>query len=114
MIYPDYQINGLEKLVNNSQIMEIYPMIEKIEIKRPKIQPYLDSGREVWTVNVFVNDPNIVDEKSMYKNNLDPIYLTDYHMVQLFPYLGIDKVPPPIMNVIVRGVNERPVFTWEY
>jgi hypothetical protein len=112
MIYQDYQIKGLEKLANNSSIMEIYPMVDRIEISRPEDQPYLDQGRELWNIDVFVNDPSIVDAESMYKSELDVIYLTDYHLVRLLPYLGIDQKKLPLMDIVVWGVDGNSVFSW--
>jgi hypothetical protein len=120
MIYQDYQIKGLEKLANNSSIMDIYPMVERIEISRPDDQPYLEQGRELWNVDVFVNDPNIVDKESMFNNDLDVLYLTDYHLAHLLPYLGIDQKRPPHMDIVVWGVDGNsifygnPIFYWSH
>jgi len=115
MIYDEYQIKGLEKLVNNSSIMEIYPMVEKIEISRPEDQPFLDKNsksRELWNIDIFLNDPKIVNDTTMYENEMDALYLTDDHMAHLFPYLGIDQNKPPMIDVIVWGVDGNIVYSW--
>lgn len=115
MIYDDYQIKGLEKLVNSSSIMEIYPMVEKITITRPDDQPFLSGNgksRELWNIDIFLNDPKIVDEDTMYNNDMDALYLTDYHIVHLLPYMGFDQKTLPLMDVVVWGVDGNIVYSW--
>jgi hypothetical protein len=48
----------------------------------------------------------------MYENEMDALYLTDYHMAHLFPYLGIDQNKPPMIDVIVWGVDGNIVYSW--
>ena len=115
MIYDEYQIRGLEKLANSSSIMDIYPMVEKIEISRPDDQPFLDGNgksRELWNIDIFLNDPKIVDGKTMYQNEMDAIYLVDYHLVQLLPYMGIDQKTLPLMDILVWDVDGNVVYSW--
>lgn len=115
MINDEYQVKGLEKLVNNSSIMEIYPMVEKITITRPEDQAFLTNdsrSRELWNIDIYLNDPKIVDEETMYNNDLDALYLTDYHLPHLFPYLGIDQNKQPIIDVVVWGVDGNVVYSW--
>lgn len=115
MIYDEYQIKGLEKLVNSSSIMEIYPMVEKITITRPDDQPFLTDdrrSRELWNIDIYLNDPKIVDEDTMYNNDMDALYLTDYHIVHLLPYMGFDQKTLPYMDVVVWGVDGNVVYSW--
>lgn len=115
MIYQDYQIKGLEKLVNSSSIMDIYPMVDKITITRPDDQPYLtgdERSREMWNIDIYLNDPEIYDEQTMYDKDLDVLWLVDHHLVQLLPYLGIDQKRLPLMDTMVWGTDGNSVFSW--
>lgn len=115
MIYQKYQIKGLEKLVNSSSIMDIYPMVDKISITRPDDQPYLtddNRSRELWYMDVFLNDPEIVDETTMFEKDLDVLYLVDRYLVDLFPYLGIDTKKIPYLNTVVWDTDGNSIFSW--
>jgi hypothetical protein len=112
MIYQDYQIKGLEKLANSFAIKTIYPMVEEVKITRPDDQPYLEQDREIWNIDIFVNDPKIIDSKSMYDAELDPHYLIDYHLVSLLPYLGIDQKKRPLIDFVVWDTNGNSIDSW--
>jgi hypothetical protein len=112
MIYQDYQIKGLEKLANSFAIKTIYPMVEEVKITRPDDQLYLEQGREIWNIDIFVNDPKIVDSDSMYDAELDPHYLIDYHLVHLLPYLNIDQKKLPLMDFVVWNTDGNSIYSW--
>jgi hypothetical protein len=94
----EFQIKGLEKLINSSAIKDIYPMVDHIEI-RYNGDLYAERGGEEWSVDIFVNDPTITKE-NMYDKEFDPHYLVEYHIKQYLPYFNIDK---SVLNFIVWG-----------
>ena len=78
----DFQIKGLEKIVNSSAIMDIYPMVDHIEIRHE------DTGASGFgmdldriDVDIFLNDSNITSD-NMYDMELDPHYLIEKYLKQ--------------------------------
>jgi hypothetical protein len=74
----DFQLIGLEKLLNSDTINKIYPMVDHIDIRMDEdfVTP---RGNRLLDVDIFLNDPTIT-EKNMYDNDFDPHYLVEYHI----------------------------------
>ena len=105
----DFQIKGLEKIVNSSVIMGIYPMVDHIDI-RYNSDLYNPIGWGGLEVDIFVNDPTITKE-NMYDKEFDPHYLVDYHIKQYFPYFNINK---PIMSFVVWDLDGNIIYSFEH
>jgi hypothetical protein len=106
----DFQIKGLEKLVNNGSISNIYPMVDHIEIRHE------DTGASGFgidldriDVDIFLNDSNITSE-NMYDMELDPHYLVEKHLKQYFPYFDIKHA---IIDFIVWGPEGDIIYSWD-
>ena len=86
----DYQLNGLNKILNSEILTTIYPMLDHIEVK------YSGMGRHQWKdtphykVNIYLNDDSITRD-NMYDKEFDPYYLVDHHLKNYLDYLGIDR-----------------------
>ena len=104
----DFQIKGLEKIVNSSSIVDIYPMVDHIDI-RYNSDLYNPRGWGGLEIDIFVNDPTITKE-NMYDKEFDPHYLVDYHIKQYFPYFDINK---PIMSFIVWDLDGNIIISFE-
>ena len=72
----------LTKWVNQSNIKEIYPMVEHIDV-------YELDDINYFILIIYVNDPEM-DEDNMYDKEMDPHYLVDYHFKKFLPYIGIE------------------------
>lgn len=103
----DFQIKGLEKLVNSSAIKDIYPMVDRIDIRYDG-DLYNPRGWGGLEIDIFVNDPTITEE-NMYEKEFDPHYLVEYHIKQYFPYFNIDKL---ILSFIVWNPDGDIIFSW--
>lgn len=81
----NFQIKGLEKLVNSSLIRDVYPMVDHINLL------YVDQGyyKDKIIFNIYLNDESITEE-NMYQKNFDPHYLIDYYVRNYSKYVGID------------------------
>jgi hypothetical protein len=107
----DFQIKGLEKLVNTSVIKDIYPMVDHIEIRHDVIDaPGFGTDFELIEIDIFLNDSNIT-KKNMYQMDFDPHYLVDGHIRQYFKYFNIDKV---IVDFIVWSPDGTIVDSWKH
>jgi hypothetical protein len=107
----DFQIKGLEKLVNSSAIMNIYPMVDHIEIRHE------DTGASGFgidldriNVDIFLNDSNITSD-NMYDMELDPHYLIEKYLKQYFPYFDIRGV---IIDFIVWSPDGTVIHSWNH
>ena len=107
----DFQIKGLEKLVNSSAIMNIYPMVDHIEIRHE------DTGASGFgidldriDVDIFLNDSNITSD-NMYDMELDPHYLIEKYLKQYFPYFDIRNV---IIDFIVWSPDGEVIHSWNH
>ena len=105
----DYQIKGLEKLVNSSVIMDIYPMVDHIDI-RYNGDLYAPRGWGGLEIDIFVNDPSMTKE-NMYDKELDPHYLIDYYIKQYLPYFNIDK---GISSFIVWDLEGNIIYSFKH
>ena len=104
----NFEIKGLEKLVNSSAIKDIYPMVDHIDI-RYNGDKYAERGWGGLEIDIFVNDPTMTKE-NMYDKDFDPHYLVEYHIKKYFPYFDIDKM---VLNFIVWGPDENIIYSWE-
>jgi hypothetical protein len=107
----DFQIKGLEKIVNSSAIMDIYPMVDHIEIRHE------DTGASGFgidldriDVDIFLNDSNITSD-NMYDMELDPHYLIEKYLKQYFPYFDIRNV---IIDFIVWSPDGEVIHSWNH
>jgi hypothetical protein len=107
----DFQIKGLEKIVNSSAIMDIYPMVDHIEIRHEDTG---DSGFGIdldrIDVDIFLNDSNITSD-NMYDMELDPHYLIEKYLKQYFPYFDIRDV---IIDFIVWSPDGEVIHSWNH
>ena len=108
----EFQIKGLEKLLNSSEIKKIYPMVDKI------IVHYEDTGASGFGIDfdkldfdIILNDPSITEE-NMYKKGLDPHYLVDHHIANYLPYMSINKKSVDLHRVIVWNPDGEIIFRW--
>ena len=103
----NFQIKGLEKLANSSVIMDIYPMIDYINILDDDYET--KRGNKRISLDIFLNDENITKD-NMYDMKFDPHYLVDYHLKHYFPYFNIDKV---FIDFIVWGTNGNVIYSFK-
>jgi predicted DNA-binding transcriptional regulator YafY len=104
----EFQINGLEKLVNSSAIKDVYPMVDHIEIRHD--DTYISQrGNERIDIHIFLNDPTITRE-NMYDKELDPHYLVEHHIKSYFPYFNLKNI---VMDFIVWGPDGYIVYSWK-
>lgn len=107
-----YRIKGLEKLINNSVIKKIYPMVDHIDIRQDfsdvKFGGY--EGFSRLDIDIFLNDPDITKE-NMYDKELDPHYLVEHHIKQYLPYFGIENV---VMDFIVWGPDGEIIDSYSH
>jgi hypothetical protein len=107
----DFQIKGLEKLVNTSVIKDIYPMVDHIEITRENSELWRNGvNLDRLNINIFLNDSSIT-KKNMYYKDFDPHYLVDGHVREYFKYFNIDKV---IVDFIVWSPDGTKVDSWKH
>ena len=81
----EFQIKGLEKLVNSSLIRDVYPMVDHINLLCVDQEYYVDK----IIFNIYLNDESITEE-NMYQKNFDPHYLIDHYVRNYSKYVGID------------------------
>jgi len=109
----EFQIKGLEKLVNSSAIKDIYPMVDKIIVLYADIGALgFVKGLDILDFDIILNDPSIT-QKNMYDKGLDPHYLVDYHIKNYLPYMGIDKEKVHLGRVIVWNPDLDIIFSWD-
>lgn len=73
----------LTKYINQSNIKDIYPMVDHIDV-------YELEDINYFILRIYVNDPEM-DHDNMYQKELDPHYLVEYHFNRFLPYVGIEK-----------------------
>ena len=104
----DFQIKGLEKLINSSAIKDIYPMVDHIEINHDE-DFITQRGNRRIDVDIFLNDPTITKE-NMYDREFDPHYLVEYHIKSYFPYFNLNNI---IIDYIVWGPDGDIIYSWK-
>ena len=105
----DFQIKGLEKLVNSSAIKDIYPMVDHLEIRHDE-DFITQRGNRRIDVDIFLNDPTI-NKENMYDIEFDPHYLAEYHIKSYFPYFNLNNI---IIDYIVWGPDGNIVYSWKH
>lgn len=103
----DFQIKGLEKLANSGIIKNIYPMVDRIEIRNGNI--VTQRGNTLLNIDIFLNDESITSE-NMYEMELDPHYLIEKHLKQYFPYFDVDKI---VTDFIVWNPDGDIIYSWK-
>lgn len=93
---PD-ELKALNRIVNSDLILSIYPMVKNIEIT-------YNFNSKMYTAHIFVDDWDMTC-KNQYERGMDCDYLTDYHILNLFPYIGLPW-DSPIDNVLWGPNNE--------
>jgi hypothetical protein len=106
----DFQLKGLQKLVNSSVIKDVYPMVERIDFEYDKEKQNKWKRHGHLDVNIFLNDPTIT-EKNMYHKEFDPHYLVEHHIKDFFPYFNIDNI---VLDFIVWGPDGDIVTSWKH
>lgn len=106
----DFQVKGLEKLINSSAIMDIYPMVDHITIKHNPELGGAYRGFSRFDINIYLNDPTF-NEGNMYMREFDPHYLVEYHIKSYLPYFNIDKVS---MNFNVWGPEGNMISSFKH
>ena len=103
----EFQIKGLEKLANSGIIKNMYPMVDRIEIRNGNI--VTQRGNTLLNIDIFLNDESITSE-NMYEMELDPHYLIDKHLNQYFPYFDVDKI---VTDFIGWGPDGNIIQSWK-
>lgn len=93
-----FQISALERYANSDVIKKIYPMVDHIDIR------FKDDSAIFIYVKIFLNDPTI-HSGNIYTKGMDHHYLTDHHLKNFFPYIGIPTTMRIASNVI--GIDGR-------
>jgi len=86
---------ALEKFLNSSFIISIYPMIERIEVTE------LDEDNGSLKYNVYLNVSDI-EYKNMYETGLDPHYLNDHHVKEALNFFSL-KIPNRSFDVYKKN-----------
>ena len=105
-----YQIDGLNKLVNSSVIKDIYPMVDRIEISHDGVFSMPDGNYYRLDIDIFLNDLEITKD-NMYERGFDPHYLIDIHLKDYLPYFNLHKV---MYELIVWGPNGEVVDSFSF
>jgi hypothetical protein len=106
----NYQIKGLEKLVNTGVIKDIYPMVDHIDISYNRELQHKVFNLGMLDVDIFLNDPTF-NMSNMYMRDFDPHYLVEYHIKKYLPYFNIDKV---IMNFQVKDLDGNVITSYKH
>jgi hypothetical protein len=106
----EFQLRGLEKLLNSGVIQDIYPMVDNIHLSIPEDTNPNYRGINNLNIDIILNDPTF-NEANMYMRELDPHYLVDYHIRNYMPYFNIDKV---ITNFIVWGPDGNIIHSYKH
>lgn len=107
----DFQLKGLEKLANSGIIKNVYPMVDRIEIRVNENKQFRHHNwaPETLDLDIFLNDSTITSE-NMYDMELDPHYLIDHYLKQYFPYFNIENT---IVDFIVWDPEGNIIYSWK-
>jgi hypothetical protein len=97
------EIKLLSKMVNSDIIKNIYPAVDHIVVGVYKNPFSFHGNDDVLEFEIYLNNPDIYDEFSMYDNGLDPHYLVDYHIKKLLRYVGLENIEA--LNFIVYNTD---------
>lgn len=105
----DQEISALNKIINSSLILSVYPNIERIDVSLKGVRhPYL-------SYEIYLKDKNAT--KDFLYNDVDPFYLIDYHVMktitQLIPFEHL-PIKSDEYQLIVYNGSGIPIFDWEH
>ena len=105
------KIKLLSKMVNSEIIKNIYPAVDHIVIGLYK-NPFhvYAKNADVLEFEIYLNNPDIVDEDSMYENYVDPHYMVDYHIKKLLSYVGLEDIEA--LSFVVYGADGEQITFW--
>jgi len=105
------KIKLLSKMVNSEIIKKIYPDVDHIVVGLYK-NPFnfRSKNDDVLEFEIYLNNPDIVDEDSIYENGVDPHYMVEYHIKRLLSYVGLEDVE--VLSFIVYGTNGKQLTYW--
>jgi hypothetical protein len=105
----NFQIKGLERLINSSVIKDIYPMVDHVELVYDVEKQDKWRRHDHLDINIFLNDSTITKE-NMYDKEFDPHYLVEHHIKSYFPYFDLKNIA---MDFIVWGPDENIIYSWK-
>jgi hypothetical protein len=105
----EFQIKGLEKLVNSSVIKDVYPMVDRIEFVYDTDKQNKWKHHEHLDIDIFLNDSTFTKE-NMYDKEFDPHYLVEHHIKKYFPYFNLKNIA---MDFIVWGPDGDIIYSWK-
>jgi len=105
------EIKLLSKMVNSDIIKNIYPDVDHIFVGLSK-NPFnvYAKNDDVLEFEIYLNNPDIIDEYSMYENYVDPHYMVDYHIKKLLSYVGLEDVEA--LSFVVYGADGEQITFW--
>ena len=105
------KIKLLSKMVNSEVITNIYPGVDHIVVGLYK-NPFnvFAKNDDVLEFEIYLNNPNMVDEDSMYENGIDAHYMVDYHIKRLLSYVGLEYIRH--LSFIVYGTDGEQITYW--
>jgi hypothetical protein len=105
------EIKLLSRMVNSEVIKKIYPDVDHIVIGVHK-NPFnvYAKNDDVLEFEIYLNNPDIVDEFNMYDNGLDPHYMVDYHIKKLLSYVGLEDIEA--LSFVVYGTDGERITYW--
>jgi len=105
------EIKLLSRMVNSEVIKKIYPGVDHIVVGLYK-NPFnvYAKNDDVLEFEIYLNNPDIVDELGMYENGLDPHYMVDYHIKKLLSYVGLENVGA--LSFVVYGTDGEQITYW--
>jgi len=105
------KIKLLSKMVNSEVITNIYPDVDHIVVGLYK-NPFnvFAKNDDVLEFEIYLNNPDIVDEDTMYDNRVDPHYMVDYHIKKILPYVDLEHVTH--LSFIVYGTDGEQITYW--
>lgn len=98
-------------MVNSDTIKNIYPDVDNIVVGMYK-NPFNIFAKNdiVLEFEIYLNNPSIVDENSMYEKNLDPHYMVDFYIKKLLPYVGLEDIDA--LSFVVYGRDGERITYW--
>lgn len=99
----------LNKLINSDYIKKVYPMIDRIETKVDSDNDFSLPFYEIY-LKIYVNDPDMIDNRTMYERGLDPHYLVNQHMIYLLKHLNVSTRDINQIYILVIGADGEVIY----
>jgi len=99
----------LDKLLNSDYIKKVYPMVDKIKTRVVWDKDFSLPFYDIY-IRIYVNDPEMVDNRTMYERGLDPHYLIDKYIVYLLQYLNISTRDISQIYILVIGADGEVIY----